>query len=108
MHVRAGAQQPLGRARVSALRRKVQRVLPDEVRAQKVRTERGEALEQRDVPPACGKVRDRRVVEVRAADVHARPARERRLQLRAACPISTGWGTRRVRLVRGGGRGVSD
>jgi hypothetical protein len=26
----------------------------------------------------------------------------------AACPISTGWRTRRVRLVRGGGRGVSD
>jgi hypothetical protein len=26
----------------------------------------------------------------------------------AACPISTGWRTRRVQLVRGGGRGVSN
>ena len=64
------------------------------------------------------------------ADLHARPARVRlalerrarcgelaevRLAPRrpllhlgdAACPISTGGGTRRVRLVRGEGRGVS-
>ena len=37
-----------------------------------------------------------------------RAARSGRVDADAACPISTGGGTRRVRLVRGVGRGVSD
>ena len=78
------------------------------VRSHELERERGEVRRER---PCGGRRRggEGRVGgrEGRGHSAHAEDARESSAR-DAACPIGTGWGTRRVQLARGEGRGVSN